>query len=129
LDKRLPSEALPRVGSAPHPRRHVGGAGKVAARALQEADLQKESGREELVRLLFLDGLGEEARGDGALIKSFARAYLRRSFWTDYPPDSKNPFKRLGAYGLALDLPAAPVPEGAVVRNLLTMWSRVVTNH
>jgi ABC-type Fe3+ transport system substrate-binding protein len=44
-------------------------------------------------------------------------------------PDAKNPFNRLGSYGVALDLPpAAAVPDGAVIRNLLTMWSRVVKN-
>lgn len=41
-------------------------------------------------------------------------------------PDATNPFNRLGQYGLAIDLPpAATVPDGAVIRNLLTMWSRV----
>lgn len=41
--------------------------------------------------------------------------------------DTANPFNRLGPYGLQLDLPpAAPAPEGAVVRNLLSMWSRIV---
>ena len=45
-------------------------------------------------------------------------------------PDSKNPFNRLGAYGLTLDLPpAGTVPDGAIIRNLLTMWSRVVGAH
>ena len=40
--------------------------------------------------------------------------------------DSSNPFVRLGQYGLALELPqAATPPDGAVVRNLLMMWSRV----
>ncbi len=40
--------------------------------------------------------------------------------------DGANPFVRLGSYGLALELPqAAPPPDGAVVRNLLMMWSRV----
>jgi hypothetical protein len=38
-----------------------------------------------------------------------------------------NPFNRLGAYGLQLDLPpAAPSPDGAIVRNLLSMWTRIV---
>lgn len=41
--------------------------------------------------------------------------------------EGPNPFARLGAYGLTLELPAAaPAPDGAVVRNLLTMWSRVM---
>ena len=38
-----------------------------------------------------------------------------------------NPFNRLGPYGLQLDLPpAAPSPAGAIVRNLLSMWTRIV---
>ena len=41
--------------------------------------------------------------------------------------DPSNPFNRLGPYGLQLDLPpAAPSPDGAIVRNLLSMWSRIV---
>jgi hypothetical protein len=41
--------------------------------------------------------------------------------------DPTNPFNRLGPYGLRLDLPpAAPSPDGAIVRNLLSMWSRIV---
>jgi hypothetical protein len=41
--------------------------------------------------------------------------------------EGPNPFAKLATYGLSLELPeAAPAPEGAVVRNLLTMWSRVM---
>jgi hypothetical protein len=41
--------------------------------------------------------------------------------------DAANPFTKLAQYGLALELPPAATPaEGAVVRNLLMMWSRVV---
>ena len=41
--------------------------------------------------------------------------------------DPSNPFNRLGAYGLQLDLPpAAPSPDAAIVRNLLSMWTRIV---
>jgi Bacterial extracellular solute-binding protein len=40
--------------------------------------------------------------------------------------DAKNPFQRLSAYGLKVDVPpSAPPPQGAVVRNLLTMWTRL----
>lgn len=43
--------------------------------------------------------------------------------------DPHNPFNRLAAYGVQLDIPAAATaPDPAVVRNLLTMWSRVVAN-
>ena len=36
-----------------------------------------------------------------------------------------NPFKK-AQYGLALELPpVAPAPDGAVVRNLMMLWSRV----
>jgi len=41
--------------------------------------------------------------------------------------DAQNPFTRLAAYGVRVDIPtAARPPEGAVVRNLMTMWTRVV---
>jgi ABC-type Fe3+ transport system substrate-binding protein len=41
--------------------------------------------------------------------------------------DASNPFTRLAAHGILVDVPpVAEVPEGPVVRNLLTMWSRVV---
>ncbi|MFP2931607.1 extracellular solute-binding protein [Pyxidicoccus sp. 3LG] len=41
--------------------------------------------------------------------------------------DPANPFTRLAAHGIRVDVPpVAEVPEGPVVRNLLTMWSRVV---
>lgn len=41
--------------------------------------------------------------------------------------DPSNPFNKLAAYGLKVDIPsAAQPPEPAVVRNLLSMWSRVV---
>jgi hypothetical protein len=43
--------------------------------------------------------------------------------------DPHNPFVRLAPYGLQVDIPtAAAAPEPAVVRNLITMWSRVVAN-
>lgn len=41
--------------------------------------------------------------------------------------EGPNPFAKLASYGLSLELPAAATaPDGAVVRNLLTMWSRVM---
>jgi hypothetical protein len=41
--------------------------------------------------------------------------------------DPANPFNRLGPYKLQLDLaPAAPSLDGAIVRNLFSMWSRIV---
>jgi len=41
--------------------------------------------------------------------------------------EGTNPFTRSAQYGLSLELPpAAQPPDGAVVRNLLMMWSRVV---
>jgi ABC-type glycerol-3-phosphate transport system substrate-binding protein len=43
--------------------------------------------------------------------------------------DARNPFTRLAQYGIQIDIPpAAAPPSGAVVKNLLTMWSRVVGN-
>lgn len=42
--------------------------------------------------------------------------------------DAQNPFTRLAPHGLRVDLPpAASVPDPAVTRNLLTMWTRVVS--
>jgi hypothetical protein len=44
--------------------------------------------------------------------------------------DAANPFTRLAEHGIVVDVPpVAEVPEGPVVRNLLTMWSRVVGTH
>jgi ABC-type Fe3+ transport system substrate-binding protein len=41
--------------------------------------------------------------------------------------EAANPFTRLAEHGILVDVPpVAEVPEGPVVRNLLTMWSRVV---
>jgi len=43
--------------------------------------------------------------------------------------DASNPFNRLAQYGIQVDVPpVAQVPEGAVLRNLLTLWSRTVGN-
>jgi ABC-type Fe3+ transport system substrate-binding protein len=40
--------------------------------------------------------------------------------------DPHNPFNRLAAFGVQVDIPPAATPPGApVVRNLITMWSRV----
>jgi hypothetical protein len=42
----------------------------------------------------------------------------------------ENPFVRLAQYGVQIDLPpVARVPDGTVVRSLMTMWSRVVAAH
>lgn len=42
-------------------------------------------------------------------------------------PDAANPFSRFADHGIQAEVPpAAEVPEGPVVRNLLTMWTRVV---
>src|SRR5262249_50782315 len=41
--------------------------------------------------------------------------------------DARNPFTRLAQFGVKLEIPpAASAPAPPVVRNLLTMWSRVV---
>jgi ABC-type sulfate transport system substrate-binding protein len=41
--------------------------------------------------------------------------------------DSQNPYTRLAQYGVKVDIPpVATPPDGPVIRNLLTMWSRVV---
>jgi hypothetical protein len=43
--------------------------------------------------------------------------------------DAQNPYTRLAQYGVKVDIPpVATPPDGPVIRNLLTMWSRVVTN-
>jgi len=42
-------------------------------------------------------------------------------------PPTRNPFSRLAAYGIRIDLPpAVELPDGAVVRNLMMMGSRIV---
>lgn len=41
--------------------------------------------------------------------------------------DAQNPYTRLAQYGIQVDIPpVAKAPDGAVVRNLMTMWSRIV---
>ena len=41
--------------------------------------------------------------------------------------DAQNPWTKLAPYGIQIDIPpVARAPEGPLVRNLLTMWSRVV---
>jgi ABC-type Fe3+ transport system substrate-binding protein len=43
--------------------------------------------------------------------------------------DAQNPFTRLAQYGVKLEIPpVATVPDEPVIRNLITMWSRVVDN-
>jgi ABC-type molybdate transport system substrate-binding protein len=43
---------------------------------------------------------------------------------------AQNPFTRLAQYGVRVELPpVARVPDGAFVRTLMTMWSRVVATH
>jgi ABC-type molybdate transport system substrate-binding protein len=65
-------------------------------------------------------------------IQSSALAYGFRPADPSVPlrtTEPTNPFNRLAQYGLALELPtAATVPDGAVIRNLLTFWSRIVPN-
>jgi hypothetical protein len=40
---------------------------------------------------------------------------------------AENPYTRLAQYGIRVDIPpVAKTPDGAVVRNLMTMWSRTV---
>jgi hypothetical protein len=44
--------------------------------------------------------------------------------------DGDNPFTRSAQYGLSLELPpAAAAPDGTVMRNMLMMGSRVVSQH
>jgi ABC-type molybdate transport system substrate-binding protein len=41
--------------------------------------------------------------------------------------DPQNPFNKLAQYGIAVDIPpAGQPPESAVVRNLMTLWSRSI---
>jgi hypothetical protein len=41
--------------------------------------------------------------------------------------DASNPWTKLAPYGIQIDIPpVAKAPDGPVVRNMLTMWSRVV---
>jgi hypothetical protein len=42
------------------------------------------------------------------------------------PTDAQSPFSRLARYGLHVEVPSvAQPPDGAVIRNLLTLWSRL----
>jgi ABC-type molybdate transport system substrate-binding protein len=44
--------------------------------------------------------------------------------------DAQNPFTRYAPYGVQIEIPpVATLPEAPVIRNLLTMWSRVVAVH
>jgi hypothetical protein len=41
--------------------------------------------------------------------------------------DAQNPWSRLAQYGIQVDIPpVAKTPDGAVARNLMTMWARLV---
>ena len=41
--------------------------------------------------------------------------------------DASNPFVKFAQYGVKIEIPpVAPAPDGTVVRNLLTMWTRTV---
>ncbi|WP_394831894.1 substrate-binding domain-containing protein [Pendulispora rubella] len=41
--------------------------------------------------------------------------------------DAQNPFTKLAAFGIRVDIPpVARAPEGAVIRNMLTLWSRTI---
>jgi hypothetical protein len=41
--------------------------------------------------------------------------------------DAKNPFVRLAAQGVKVDInPMVTPPDGVVIRNLIQMWTRVV---
>jgi len=43
--------------------------------------------------------------------------------------DGQNPYTRLAQYGVKVEIPpVATPPEGPVIRNALTMWSRDDTN-
>ncbi|HEX9296865.1 MAG TPA: substrate-binding domain-containing protein [Polyangiaceae bacterium] len=43
--------------------------------------------------------------------------------------DAQNPYTRLAQYGIKVEIPpVATPPDGPVIRNMLTMWSRVVAN-
>jgi Bacterial extracellular solute-binding protein len=91
------------------------------------------------VVLLALDGITAAQRAAGQKLIDYLRSTpvqstaLRFGFRPADPSvpmkvtEGPNPFAKLAQYGLSLELPAAaPAPDGAVVRNLLTMWSRVM---
>jgi Bacterial extracellular solute-binding protein len=43
---------------------------------------------------------------------------------------ASNPWVKFAQYGVKVDVPTAvTAPDGAVIRNLLTMWSRVIATH
>ena len=91
------------------------------------------------VMLLDTDALTPEQRAAGAKLVDYLRSVpvqstaLRFGFRPADPSvpmktsEGPNPFTKLSQYGLSLELPAATTaPDGPVVRNLLTMWSRVM---
>ena len=62
-----------------------------------------------------------------------ALAYGYRPADTSVPiktADAQNPFTRLAPQGISIDVPtAAEPPDGAVVRNLMMLWQRVVQRY
>jgi hypothetical protein len=91
------------------------------------------------IMLLDIPGLTDAQRAAGQKLIDYLRSApvqstaLRFGFRPADPnvpmvvAEGPNPFAKLTKYGLSLELPAAaPPPDGAVIRNLLTMWSRVM---
>jgi ABC-type molybdate transport system substrate-binding protein len=82
------------------------------------SDAQKKAARE------YVSFLRSRAIQEQALVYGFRPADAAVPVKTQ---DPRNPFVRLAPYGLRADVPTAAVPpEPAVVRNLLTLWSRTV---
>jgi hypothetical protein len=77
-------------------------------------------------------GRTSSAPGPGGRVGAASRAPVTVTLAADPAvpiknQDASNPFNRLGPYGLQIDLPPASAsPDGAVVRNLLSMRSRIV---
>lgn len=93
------------------------------------------------VMLLQTDALTPEQRAAGDKLIAYLRSppvqssAMRFGFRPADPSvpmkvtEGANPFAKLAQYGLSLELPAAATPpDGTVIRNLLTMWSRVIAS-
>lgn len=88
------------------------------------AILASASPEEQAAAKLWIDHLLSRPVQESALSYGFRPADTAVPIKTG---EANNPFTKYAQYGVMVDIPpVATMPEGAVVRNLMTMWSRVV---